>query len=122
MDWISINGTTGEIILGKQPLKPPELAGDLGQFMEWVDKFRTLNVLTNADTPEDAVVARRNGAEGIGLCRTEHMFFATEDRIKSVRKMIVAQVCIGSINYSVHLANIVLFYEPLYVKSCDVPA
>lgn len=92
MDWISINGTTGEIILGKQPLKAPELAGDLGEFMEWVDQFRTLNVLTNADTPEDATVARKNGAEGIGLCRTEHMFFATEERITSVRKMIVAQV------------------------------
>ncbi|GMH41824.1 hypothetical protein BSKO_09734 [Bryopsis sp. KO-2023] len=91
MDWVSINGTTGEIILGKQPLKPAELAGDLGQFMEWVDASRTMSVLANADTPEDATVARKNGAQGVGLCRTEHMFFATEKRITSVRRMIVAQ-------------------------------
>lgn len=90
-DWISLNGTTGEVILGKQPLKQPELVGDLGRIMHWVDQFRTLKVYTNADTPDDAEVARQNGAEGIGLCRTEHMFFASEERIKTVRKMIVAQ-------------------------------
>jgi len=90
-EWISINGTTGEVILGKQPLKQPELVGDLGRLMHWVDQFRTLGVFTNADTPDDAQVARDNGAEGIGLCRTEHMFFSSEERIKTVRKMIVAQ-------------------------------
>jgi len=90
-DWISLNGTTGEVILGKQPLKQSELVGDLGRIMHWVDQFRTLKVYTNADTPDDAEVARQNGAEGIGLCRTEHMFFASEERIKTVRKMIVAQ-------------------------------
>ncbi|CAD7701750.1 unnamed protein product [Ostreobium quekettii] len=90
-DWISINGTTGEVIVGKCPLKQPEMVGDLGRFMHWVDQFRTMGVYTNADTPEDAAMARENGAEGIGLCRTEHMFFATEERIKTVRKMIVAQ-------------------------------
>lgn len=90
-DFISLNGSTGEIIRGKQPLKPPELAGDLGKFMSWVDSRRRLGVLTNADTPEDAAEARKFGAEGIGLCRTEHMFFASEERIATVRRMIVAQ-------------------------------
>ncbi|GLC41497.1 hypothetical protein PLESTB_001005100 [Pleodorina starrii] len=90
-DFISLNGSTGEIIRGKQPLAPPELAGDLGKFMSWVDARRRLGVLTNADTPEDAEEARKFGAEGIGLCRTEHMFFASEERIATVRRMIVAQ-------------------------------
>ncbi|KAG2490008.1 hypothetical protein HYH03_011474 [Edaphochlamys debaryana] len=90
-DFLSLNGSTGEIILGKQPLAPPELAGDLGRFMKWVDDRRVLKVLTNADTPEDAEEARKFGAEGIGLCRTEHMFFASEERIATVRRMIVAQ-------------------------------
>ena len=90
-DWISINGTTGEVLVGKQPLTAARLTGDLGRFMEWVDQHRRLRVLTNADTPKDALAARRNGAEGIGLVRTEHMFFASEDRIAAVRRMIVAQ-------------------------------
>ncbi|GFR52346.1 hypothetical protein Agub_g14892 [Astrephomene gubernaculifera] len=90
-DFISLNGSSGEIIRGKQPLAPPELAGDLGRFMAWVDARRRLGVLTNADTPEDAEEARKFGAEGIGLCRTEHMFFASEERIATVRRMIVAQ-------------------------------
>jgi pyruvate, orthophosphate dikinase len=81
-DWISLNGTTGEVVAGKQPLKAPEMSGVLGRFMEWVDSLRTLQVLTNADTPEDAAEARRFGAGGIGLCRTEHMFFASEERIR----------------------------------------
>lgn len=70
------------------------------RFMEWVDARRTLGVLTNADTPEDAVEARKFGAEGIGLCRTEHMFFASEERIAGVRRMIVAQVGFGCENLS----------------------
>jgi len=90
-DFISLNGSTGEIIRGKQPLAPPKLAGDLGEFMAWVDKRRRLRVLTNADTPADASEARKFGAEGIGLCRTEHMFFASAERIAAVRRMIVAQ-------------------------------
>ncbi|KAL8153658.1 hypothetical protein V2J09_011418 [Rumex salicifolius] len=89
-DWISLNGSTGEVILGKQPLSPPALTGDLEIFMTWVDEIRYLKVMANADTPEDALAARNNGAEGIGLCRTEHMFFASEERIKAVRKMIMA--------------------------------
>jgi len=88
-DWISINGSTGEVILGKQELEMPALSGDFATFMEWVDEFRTMGVRTNADTPHDAKVAREFGAEGIGLCRTEHMFFEG-DRIKAVREMILS--------------------------------
>lgn len=87
-DWCSINGTTGEVIKGQKKVKKPELSGDLGAFMKWVDARRRLKVLTNADTPEDAKVAISNGAQGIGLCRTEHMFFATSQRIAAVRRMI----------------------------------
>lgn len=67
------------------------MSGDLGRFMGWVDARRTLRVKTNADTPEDARIARENGAEGIGLCRTEHMWFATPQRIRVMRRMIVAE-------------------------------
>eukprot|EP00210_Caulerpa_lentillifera_P005411 g5173.t1 len=90
-DFISINGTTGEVILGQQALKPPEITGQMAQLMQWTDEFRTLGVLANADTPSDAKLARENGAHGIGLCRTEHMFFASEERIASMRRMIVAK-------------------------------
>ncbi|KAH7522429.1 hypothetical protein FEM48_Zijuj07G0137500 [Ziziphus jujuba var. spinosa] len=89
-EWLSLNGSTGEVILGKQPLSPPALSGDLETFMSWADKIRRLKVMANADTPEDALTARNNGAQGIGLCRTEHMFFASDERIKAVRKMIMA--------------------------------
>ncbi|KAI8561513.1 hypothetical protein RHMOL_Rhmol04G0346000 [Rhododendron molle] len=89
-EWLSLNGSTGEVILGKQPLSPPALSVDLETFMSWADKLRCLKVMANADTPEDALTARKNGAEGIGLCRTEHMFFASDERIKAVRKMIMA--------------------------------
>ncbi|KAL9239087.1 hypothetical protein vseg_013439 [Gypsophila vaccaria] len=89
-DWLSLNGSTGEVILGKVSLSPPALSGDLETFMSWADEIRLLKVMANADTPEDALTARNNGAEGIGLCRTEHMFFASDDRIKAVRKMIMA--------------------------------
>ncbi|CAL5198806.1 unnamed protein product [Lathyrus oleraceus] len=89
-EWISLNGCTGEVILGKQPLAPPALSDDLETFMSWADEIRNLKVFANADSPEDAIAARKNGAEGIGLCRTEHMFFASDERIKAVRKMIMA--------------------------------
>ncbi|KAL0388732.1 UNVERIFIED_CONTAM: Pyruvate, phosphate dikinase, chloroplastic [Sesamum radiatum] len=89
-DWISLNGSTGEVILGKQALAPPAMTGDLEIFMSWADEIRRLKVMANADTPEDARTARNNGAQGIGLCRTEHMFFASDERIKAVRKMIMA--------------------------------
>ena len=89
-DWISINGSTGEVILGQQDLVEPELGGDFSAFMEWVDEFRTMKVRTNADAPDDAAKARGFGAQGIGLCRTEHMFFE-DDRIQSMREMILAR-------------------------------
>jgi pyruvate, orthophosphate dikinase len=88
-DYITLNGTTGEVMLGQAPLVTPELTGDFGIFMKWVDEFRKIGVRTNADSPHDSEVARKFGAEGIGLCRTEHMFFAPE-RISAVREMILA--------------------------------
>ncbi|MDA0683866.1 MAG: pyruvate, phosphate dikinase [Bacteroidetes bacterium] len=88
-DWVSINGSTGEIILGAQNLVAPELTGDFGRFMAWADEYRTMKVRTNADTPADSLKAIEFGAEGIGLCRTEHMFFEG-DRIDSVREMILS--------------------------------
>ncbi|XP_010912090.1 pyruvate, phosphate dikinase, chloroplastic [Elaeis guineensis] len=89
-DWLSLNGSTGEVIMGKQPLSPPALSGDLETFMPWVDEIKQLKVMANADTPADALTARNNGAQGIGLCRTEHMFFASDERIKAMRQMIMA--------------------------------
>jgi pyruvate,orthophosphate dikinase len=88
-DYITLNGTTGEVILGEAPLVTPELTGDFGTFMKWVNEYQKLGVRTNADTPHDSDVARNFGAQGIGLCRTEHMFFAPE-RISAVREMILA--------------------------------
>jgi pyruvate,orthophosphate dikinase len=88
-DYLTLNGTTGEVILGEAPLVTPALTVDFGIFMKWVDEFRKIGVRTNADTPHDSEVARSFGAEGIGLCRTEHMFFAPE-RISAVREMILS--------------------------------
>ena len=88
-DIITINGSTGEVMRGEVPTIQPELSGDFGTLMGWADGFRKMGVRANADTPEDARTARRFGAEGIGLCRTEHMFF-NEDRIIAVREMILA--------------------------------
>jgi len=87
--WISIDGSTGEAMDGKVPTKKSELSSEYYSLMKWVDKIRTLKVRTNADTPEDSRVAREFGAEGIGLCRTEHMFFEGE-RITAMREMILA--------------------------------
>lgn len=91
-DMLSLNGDTGEVILGKQELHPPSIdsSTDTVQLMKWVDERRTIRVLANADTPEDALEARKNGAQGIGLTRTEHMFFS-EDRIRVVRRMILSK-------------------------------
>jgi pyruvate,orthophosphate dikinase len=105
-DWISIDGTTGEVIAGELPTRPSEImqvliensmkledsevARNFDRMMKWSDSVRTLGVRTNADTPTDARTARLFGAEGIGLCRTEHMFFA-DDRILRVREMILAR-------------------------------
>ena len=88
-DAISIDGTTGNIYDGIIPTVDAKIAGEFGRVMAWADKFRTLKVRTNADTPQDAKKARELGAEGIGLCRTEHMFFE-EDRIAAFREMICA--------------------------------
>jgi len=86
-DYISIDGTTGKIYDGIIGTKDAEIAGEFGRIMAWADKYRTLKVRTNADTPTDAKKAKELGAEGIGLCRTEHMFFE-EDRIAAFREMI----------------------------------
>ena len=89
-EWLTLNGTTGEVMLGQVPLvKPDWQQPEIQAFMRWVDRYRTLGVRANADTPSDARVARQFGAEGIGLVRTEHMFFEG-DRIDAVREMIVA--------------------------------
>jgi pyruvate,orthophosphate dikinase len=88
-DWISLDGSTGEIFSGQVPARNAELSGDFGELMRMADKFRRLEIRSNADTPEEAEVARRFGATGIGLCRTEHMFFEG-DRIVAVREMILA--------------------------------
>ncbi|OFW42355.1 MAG: pyruvate, phosphate dikinase, partial [Acidobacteria bacterium RIFCSPLOWO2_12_FULL_60_22] len=89
-DWISLDGSTGRVILGQVPtMEPDPASGDFAKFMSWADEFRRLGVRANADIPRDAAVARRYGAQGIGLCRTEHMFFA-EDRIRHMQAMILA--------------------------------
>lgn len=88
-DYISIDGSTGNIYDGRIPTVDASIAGEFGRVMAWADKYRTLKVRTNADTPTDAKKARELGAEGIGLCRTEHMFFE-EDRIAAFREMICA--------------------------------
>ncbi|MGB4269519.1 MAG: pyruvate, phosphate dikinase [Spirochaetota bacterium] len=93
-DYISIDGSTGEVMLGKVATVEPEVTGKFGTIMQWADEIRKLKVRTNADTPNDAKVARNFGAEGIGLCRTEHMFFEG-DRIKAVREMILADTYEG---------------------------
>jgi pyruvate, orthophosphate dikinase len=87
-EYLSLNGSTGEVIAGKVATIEPEVANDFKIFMEWADQRRTLGVRTNADTPDQAQMARRFGAQGIGLCRTEHMFFA-EERLPFVQQMIM---------------------------------
>ena len=88
-DYISIDGFTGNIYLGSVPSAPAAISGDFGRFMGWADKYRQLEVYTNADNPRDARQGYLFGAQGIGLCRTEHMFFEDE-RIRAIREMIVA--------------------------------
>ncbi len=89
-DFITLNGSTGEVIMGQVPLISPKMTGAFGTLMSWADGVRRLKVRANADTPRDSKVARDFGAEGIGLCRTEHMFFA-EDRIGIMQEMILAR-------------------------------
>ncbi|TAJ12484.1 pyruvate, phosphate dikinase [Marinilabiliaceae bacterium JC017] len=93
-DWISLNGSTGEVYEGKVETRKPDMSGDFGRIMELSEKFTRMDVRTNADTPRDAEVAREFGAKGIGLCRTEHMFFEGE-RIKAMREMILASTTEG---------------------------
>jgi pyruvate, orthophosphate dikinase len=88
-DWITVDGASGRVLLGRVPTVEPELSAHFLRLMDWADRFRRLRVRTNADTPQDALKAREFGAEGIGLCRTEHMFFGPE-RIRAIREMILA--------------------------------
>ena len=88
-EWVTIDGGTGRVIIGKVPTVEPTVSGDFGTLMKWADEVRTLGVRANADIPRDAKMARQFGAEGIGLCRTEHMFFAAE-RLPIVQQMILA--------------------------------
>ena len=93
-DWISLNGSTGDVLDGDIKTVDPELSGDFAAIMELAEKYTVMSVRTNADTPKDAEVARKFGAKGIGLCRTEHMFFEGE-RIKAMREMILSKTQIG---------------------------
>ncbi|MHB1147878.1 MAG: pyruvate, phosphate dikinase [Lutibacter sp.] len=92
--WISLNGSTGNIFEGNLATVEPELSGEFGEIMELANKYARMKVRTNADTPKDAKIARNFGAQGIGLTRTEHMFFE-EDRIKAMREMIIAETVEG---------------------------
>jgi pyruvate,orthophosphate dikinase len=96
-EYITLNGSTGEVILGEVPTIKPELTDDFQEILSWAKDIKRLGVRTNADTPHDSEVAREFGAEGIGLCRTEHMFF-DEARIKNVREMILAKDEVGRKN------------------------
>ena len=88
-DSISVDGSTGDVYEGTLKLVPVDISGNFNTIMNWADELRTMKVRTNADTPRDAAQAIEFGAEGIGLCRTEHMFFE-EERIPAIREMIVA--------------------------------
>ncbi len=99
-DYISLDGTLGEVMLGKVPTVEPALSGDFNKIMKWTDEIRRLKIRTNADTPEDAKRGRDFGAEGIGLCRTEHMFFG-ENRIDYVRQMILTAGNVTSLETAV---------------------
>ncbi|WP_440999249.1 pyruvate, phosphate dikinase [Fodinibius sp. SL11] len=89
-DWISIDGARGTVINGKKEVEAPQFGDNFRTFMSWVDEYRDMKVRTNADTPEDALRAREYGAQGIGLTRTEHMFFG-EERIREMRRMIISE-------------------------------
>ncbi len=89
-EWITVDGSTGRVFLGQVPTVQPTLSSDFYELMSWADKFRRLRVRANADTPRDAKIARQFGAEGIGLCRTEHMFFG-DQRLAAMREMILSE-------------------------------
>jgi pyruvate,orthophosphate dikinase len=115
-DVITLDGSTGEIMLGAVPTVQPELTGDFARLMGWVDEIRTLKVRANAETPLDARTARKFGAEGIGLCRTEHMFFDA-DRIIAVREMILAADETGR---RAALAKILPYQKDDFVELFDI--
>jgi pyruvate,orthophosphate dikinase len=89
-DYLTLNGSTGEVIEGQLQLAMPEISGSFKEFLQWADEVKTIRVRTNADSAKDSIIAREFGAEGIGLCRTEHMFFE-EERIDAVREMIFSE-------------------------------
>ena len=107
-DFITIDGSTGQVLAGQVDMIEPALSGEFGVLMGWADSVRKLGVRANADTPADARAAVKFGAEGIGLCRTEHMFF-DEDRIQAVREMILSDDAI-----------VELFLEPSGERASDV--
>ena len=129
-DWITLDGSTGEVFLDKIPVVDPSLSGDFATLMKWADKYRRLGVWTNADTPKDSEVAVGFGAEGIGLCRTEHMFFEG-DRIKAVREMILASDVEGRKKALAKLLPMqrsdfvgifsVMKYRPVIIRTLDPP-
>jgi pyruvate,orthophosphate dikinase len=104
-DWITMDGTSGKVILGQVALVPPQINENFEKILSWADEIRRLGVRTNADTPEDAAKAREFGAEGIGLCRTEHMFMQ-EERLPHVQRMIMAA---GKEERQEHLAQLLPF-------------
>jgi len=111
-DIVTIDGGAGEVMLGEVSMVMPELSGDFGELMSWADEIRRMKVRTNAETPLDAETARKFGAEGVGLCRTEHMFFDAE-RIVSVRQMILAE---GIEDRRAALAKLLPFQRDDFVK------
>jgi phosphoenolpyruvate synthase/pyruvate phosphate dikinase len=117
-DIITIDGSTGQVMRGEIPTIKPELSGDFATLMEWADAVRSLGIRANADTPADARLAREFGAEGIGLCRTEHMFFDTE-RIAAVRQMILASTPEGR---RAALARILPMHEQDFIALFEIMA
>lgn len=120
-DTISLDGTTGEVMAGQVETQEPKLSGDFAKLMEWADKYRRLRVRTNADSPADSKRARDFGAEGIGLCRTEHMFFES-DRIIHMRSMILAQ---NEVDRRAALKKLLPFqrkdFEGIFKAMADLP-
>ena len=120
-DWISLNGSTGHIIEGKVTTMEPELSGEFAELMDLSDRYATMKVRTNADTPKDAKVARNFGAQGIGLTRTEHMFFEV-DRIKAMREMILADTVKGRKRALAQLLPMQRSdFEGIFEAMCDLP-
>ncbi len=120
-DWISLNGSTGAVYLGKVDTVAPELTGPFGAIMELADKYRRLKVCTNADTPHDTEVAVRFGAEGVGLCRTEHMFFEG-DRITAFRRLILVAETVKKLKENSGIEDLEALKSKLAGKSAELRA